>query len=107
GRELPDFEVLPVFRIDRAWQNYGLASTTLLRWRPPHCPSPFCASAPSVTAHSPAGSSALVEVGEAVRTGMTPFARVSGVAACSARAVAFVVFTSEGAGDRHKCKGQN
>jgi hypothetical protein len=57
-----------------------------------------------VTAHSPAGRSALVEVGETVRAGMTSFARVSGLAACSARAVAFGIFTRGRAGDRHKCK---
>jgi hypothetical protein len=60
---------------------------------------------PSVTAHSPTGRSALVEVSEAVRTGMTPFARISGFAACSARAVARVVVTSGGGGNCYKCEG--
>ena len=72
-----------------------------------HRPSPFVATAHSVTAHSPTGRSALVEVGEAVRTGVALFARVSGFAACSAGAVALVVVTSEGGGDRRKCKSHN
>ena len=38
---------------------------------------------------------------------MAPFARVSGFAACSARAVALVVVTSEGGDDCRECKGHN
>ena len=55
-----------------------------------------------VTAHSPARGSALIEIGEAVRAGVTPLACVSSDTSCFARAVTLVVFKSEGRSNRHK-----
>ena len=58
-----------------------------------------------VTAHSPARGSALIEISEAVRVGVTPLACVSCDTSCFAGAVTLVVFTSGGSSNRHKCQG--
>src|SRR5262249_41328262 len=96
---------LIVFCIDGAWQSHGTASRSRCATAS-RCLSHFRQETGQVTAHPPAGSSALVEIGEAVRAGMTPLACVSGDTARSARAVTLVVMTSEGRTRCNECHCQ-
>src|SRR5262245_8769139 len=93
-----------VFCIDRAWQDYGTASRNRCT-SVPHGLSRFGRKTAQVTAHSPARGSALIEIGEAVRAGVTPLACVSCDTSCFARAITLVVFTSGGRSNRHNCQG--